>query len=137
MELLSRNVKKVLFFRPLVDADHGAGERDNTLTLIKSQYHLCTSYEEMYAFTVAEASQLIAMGRDAELHEGILNKYNVLAEKADFILCEGIEMIGAVAPFDFEINIAISNNLGCPLIARGRRKNEACRRTHTIGQGLP
>jgi phosphate acetyltransferase len=116
MELLSRNVKKVLFFRPLIDADHGAGERDNTLTLIKSQYHLCTSYEEMYAFTVAEASQLIAMGRDAELHEGILNKYNVLAEKADFVLCEGIEMIGAVAPFDFEINIAISNNLGCPLL---------------------
>ncbi|MBU1568862.1 MAG: phosphate acetyltransferase [Proteobacteria bacterium] len=116
MELLTRNVKKVLFFRPLVDADHRAGERDNTINLIRSQYHLCTSYEEMYAFTVAEASQLIAMGKNAELHEGILNKYNALAEKADFVLCEGIEMGGAAASFDFDINVDISNNLGCPVV---------------------
>lgn len=116
MELLTRNVKKVLFFRPLVDADHRSGERDNTINLIKSQYHLCTSYEEMYAFTVTEANQLIAMGKNAELHEGILNKYNALAEKADFILCEGIEMGGAAASFDFDINVEISNNLGCPLV---------------------
>lgn len=116
MELLTRNVKKVLFFRPLVDADHRAGERDNTISLIKSQYHLCTSYEEMYAFTVTEASQLIAMGKNSELHEGILNKYSALAEKADFVLCEGIVRGGAAASFDFDINVEISNNLGCPVL---------------------
>ncbi len=116
MELLTRNVKKVLFFRPLVDADHRAGERDNTINLIKSQFNLCTSYEEMYAFTVSEASQLIAMGKNAELQEGILTKYNALAEKADFVLCEGILRAGAAASFDFDINVEISNNLGCPLL---------------------
>jgi phosphate acetyltransferase len=116
MELLTRNVKKVLFFRPLVDADHRAGERDNTINLIKSQFNLCTSYEEMYAFTVSEASQLIAMGKNAELQEGILSKYNALAEKADFVLCEGIVRGGAAASFDFDINVEISNNLGCPVL---------------------
>ncbi len=116
MELLTRNVKKVLFFRPLIDADHRAGERDNTINLIKSQFNLCTNYEEMYAFTVAEASQLIAMGKNAELHEGILSKYNALAEKADFVLCEGIVRGGAAASFDFDINVEISNNLGCPVL---------------------
>lgn len=116
MELLTRNITKVLFFRPLVDADHRAGERDNTINLIKSQFNLDTSYEEMYAFTVSEASQLIAMGKNAELHEGILNKYNALAEKADFILCEGIVRAGAAASFDFDINVEISNNLGAPVL---------------------
>ena len=116
MELLTRNITKVLFFRPLVDADHRAGERDNTINLIKSQFNLDTSYEEMYAFTVSEASQLIAMGKKAELHEGILNKYNALAEKADFILCEGIVRAGAAASFDFDINVEISNNLGAPVL---------------------
>jgi phosphate acetyltransferase len=116
MELLTRNVKNVAFFRPIVDADHGAGDLDNTIALIKSQYHLCTSYEEMYAFTVNEANQLIAMGKNAELHEGILSKYNALAEKSDFVLCEGIEMQGAAASFDFDVNVEICNNLGCPLI---------------------
>ncbi|MDK9705576.1 MAG: phosphate acetyltransferase [Desulforhopalus sp.] len=116
MELLTRNVKKVLFFRPLIDADHSAGERDNTINLIKSQFHLGTKYEEMYAYTMTEANQLIAMGKNAELHEGILNKYNALAEQADFVLCEGLEMGGAASSFDFDMNVEISNNLGCPVL---------------------
>jgi len=124
MELLKRNVKKVAFFRPLIDVDHSRGERDNTIMLLKSQYHLSYDYEEMYAFTIAEAAQLIAMGRTEELHEAILAKYDKLAATADFILCEGVELEGATASFDFDLNVEISNNLGCPvmLVARGRMK---------------
>ncbi len=124
MELLKRNVKKVAFFRPLIDVDHSRGERDNTIMLLKSQYHLSYDYEEMYAFTIAEAGQLIAMGRTEELHEAILAKYDKLAATADFILCEGVELEGATASFDFDLNVEISNNLGCPvmLVARGKMK---------------
>jgi phosphate acetyltransferase len=124
MELLTRNIKKVLFFKPLVQVSHGLGERDNTINLIKSQYNLCTDYEEMYAYTVTEASQLISLGKQAELMDGIMAKYNSLAAKADFILCEGIELEGATASFDFDINVDIANNLGCPvvLVAGGRMK---------------
>lgn len=124
MELLTRNIKKVAFFRPLIDVNHSRGERDNTINLIKHHFGLCTDYEEMYAYTVTEASQLMAMGRNAELHEGILAKYNNLAAKADFVLCEGVELEGATASFDFDINVEISNNLGCPvmLVAGGRMK---------------
>ncbi|HSL40754.1 MAG TPA: phosphate acetyltransferase, partial [Desulforhopalus sp.] len=126
MELLSRNVKKVAFFRPLVDADHRRGERDNTINLVKHHYHLCYAYEEMYAYTTTEASQLIAMGKNAEMHEGILNRFNSLAAKADFVLCEGIELEGVAASFDFDINVDISNNLGCPvlLVAGARMKSQ-------------
>lgn len=126
MELLTRNVKKVAFFRPLVDADHRRGERDNTINLVKHHYHLRYDYEEMYAYTTAEASQLIAMGKNSELHEGILNRFNSLAAKTDFVLCEGIELEGAAASFDFDINVEISNNLGCPvlLVAGARMKSQ-------------
>ncbi len=124
MELLTRNIKKVLFFKPLVQVSHGLGERDNTINLIKSQYNLCTNYEEMYAYTVTEASQLISLGKQAELMDGIMAKYNSLAAKADFILCEGIELEGATASFDFDVNVDIANNLGCPvvLVAGARMK---------------
>jgi phosphate acetyltransferase len=124
MELLTRNIKKVAFFRPLIDVDHSRGEMENTINLIKQQYHLCYGYEEMYAYTVNEANQLISMGKNAELHEGILAKFNNLAAKSDFVLCEGIELEGATASFDFDINVEISNNLGAPvlLVAGGRRK---------------
>ena len=124
MELLTRNIKKVAFFRPLIDVDHRRGERDNTINLIKSHYNLCYDYEEMYAYTASEASQLVAIGRNAELHREILAKYQALAAKSDFILCEGIELEGATASFDFDLNAEISNNLGCPvmLVAGARRK---------------
>ena len=116
MELLTRNIKKVTFFKPLVNVNHSKGERDNTINLIKSQYNLCTDYEEMYAYTAAEASHLISLGKQADMMDGIMAKYNHLASISDFILCEGIELEGASASFDFDINVEIANNLGCPMI---------------------
>lgn len=125
MELLTRNIKKVAFFRPIADISKPHGPMDNTISLIKHQYHLCYEYEEMYAYTINEANQLISMGKTEELHEGVLAKFNSLAEKSDFVLCEGIELEGASASFDFDINVEISNNLGSPvlLVAGGRMKS--------------
>lgn len=127
MELLTRNIKKVAFFKPLIEVNHsrvGKLMRDNTIKLIKHRYHLSADYHEMYAYTVAEASQLIALGKNAELHEGIMAKYNSLAAKSDFVLCEGIELEGATASFDFDINVDISNNLGCPMMLVAGAKNK-------------
>jgi len=116
MELLTRNIKKVTFFKPLVKANHSRGELDNTINLIKTQFNLCTTYEEMYGYTAAEANHLISLGKQAELMDGIMAKYNSLAARSDFILCEGIELEGAAASFDFDINVDIANNLGCPMV---------------------
>ncbi|MCP4341957.1 MAG: phosphate acetyltransferase [Desulfobulbaceae bacterium] len=127
MELLTRNIKKVAFFKPLIEVNHsrvGKLMRDNTIKLIEHHYHLCADYHEMYAYTVTEASQLIALGKNAELHEGIMAKYNSLAAKSDFVLCEGIELEGATASFDFDLNVDISNNLGCPLMLVAGAKNK-------------
>ena len=63
------------YYEPLVKANHKRGERDNTINLIKSQYNLCTKYEEMYDYTAAEASHLISLGRQAELMDGIMARY--------------------------------------------------------------
>lgn len=128
MELLTRNIKKVAFFKPLIEEGYsrvGKLRRDNTINLIKQHYHLCYDYHEMYGYTVTEASQLIALGKNAELHEGIMAKYNNLAEKSDFVLCEGIELEGATASFDFDINVDISNNLGCPMMLVAGAKNKS------------
>ncbi len=124
MELLTRNIKKVAFFKPLIDVDQSRNEQDNTINLIKRHFHLCPDYDEMFAYTVTEASQLLAMGKKAELQDGIMAQYNNLAEKSDFILCEGIEMEGAQASFDFDLNVDISNNLGCPLMLVASAKNK-------------
>ena len=127
MELLTRNIEKVAFFKPLIDVEYskaGKIRRDNNLNLIGQHYHLSTDYHEMYAYTVTEANQLISLGKHAELHEGIMAKYNNLVEKSDFVLCEGIELEGATASFGFELNADISNNLGCPMMLVAGAKNK-------------
>ncbi len=125
MELLTRNIDKVAFFRPLIDVDHGSGERDNTINLIRNQYNLPTEYEEMYGYTVKEANHLLSMGKNAEFLDGIMGKYNQLVNKSDFVLCGGVELEGATASFDFDINADIITNLGCPvvLVAGGKKKS--------------
>jgi len=125
MELLTRNIKNVAFFRPLVDVNHARSERDNTVNLVKSQYNLPYDYEEMYGYTVTEANQLLATGRHTEFLDGIMARYNQLVEKSDFVLCEGLEHEGASASFDFDINVEIITNLGCPviLVAGGKMKS--------------
>lgn len=123
MELLTRNIKKVGFFRPLVEANPAHHERDNTIELIREHYNLPDEYEEMYAYTATEASTLISLGREGELHEGILNKYNQLAAKVDFVLCEGIELEGATSSFDFDLNVDIANNLAAPVILVSTGRN--------------
>lgn len=126
MELLTRNIKRVAFFRPMIDTDHHIGGRDNTICLVMHHFNLPYDYEQMYAYTTTEASQLMAMGRGEELQEGILAKFNALAAEADFVLCEGVELEGATASFDFDMNVEVANNLGCPimLVSGARRKTQ-------------
>ena len=116
MELLFRNVESVGFFRPIINVDPSKNQSDNDISLIAAHFKLGTPYKDMYAYTAKEAKYLISVGKQAELLEGILNKYNELASKYDFVLCEGIEFEGATASFDFDLNAEISNNLGCPVL---------------------
>ncbi len=122
MELLTQNIKRVGFFRPMIETDHFNQGRDNTIELVRRQYDLPYLYEEMYAFTSFEASILLSQGQEDELQEGILTAYNALAEKVDFILCDGVTAQGSDASFNFDLNIDIANNLGSPvlLVATGR-----------------
>ena len=74
------------FFRPVVMADHAAGERDHDIELITGYYNLDVSYEQAYGCTMAEAAALVASDRESELIELILNKYHQLDDDYDFVL---------------------------------------------------
>ena len=126
MELLKRNVKKVGFFRPIINADPQKKEIDNEINMISGYYNLDIEYEEMYGFTFQEARSLITSGQNEELIEGILDKCNALALKTDFLLCLGTDYESITSSFEFDINAEIANNLGCPVlvIANASKKTE-------------
>ena len=116
MELLKRNVEKVGFFRPIINANSQNKEVDNEINLISRYYNLGREYDKMYGFTFQEARALITSGQHQALLEGILNKYNALAIKEDFVLCLGTDYESITSSFEFDINTEIANNLGCPIL---------------------
>ena len=126
MELLKRSVQRVGFFRPIIDADPNGKEPDSEINLISGYYGLDSEYDEMFGLTFREARSLIASGKNEELLEGILDKYNALAQKNDFILCLGTDYESITSSFEFDINAEIAVNLGCPIliVANADKKTE-------------
>ena len=122
MEMLSRRTRRLGYFRPVVPS---AKEPDNNIRLIKARYQLDLDYEDMYACAHAEARNLVAEGRVETLLKNILNKYKVLEEKCNFVLCEGTDFTGVGSAFEFEFNADVANNLGCSILAlvNGRNKS--------------
>jgi len=122
MELLSRRIRRVGYFRPVVPS---AKEPDNNIRLIKSRYHLDLSYEDMFAYTHEEARNMFADGQNETLLKNILKKYKQLESKCKFVLCEGTDFTGVGSAFEFDFNAEVANNLGCPILAlvNGRNKS--------------
>ncbi len=116
MEMLVRKINRVGFFRPIINSDPKSGERDADINLIATHFNLDTPYEQMYGYTAEEANRLISVGKDEELLEGIIGKYNALKDQYDFILCEGTDFASSSAAFEFDINGELSKNLGSPVL---------------------
>ena len=116
MEMLLRKIDKVSFFRPIITGDPGREDPDQDIDLISSHFKLGIPYEDMYGYTTTEASNLISLGKEAELLEGIIQKYTRLEEHSEFILCEGTDFASSTAAFEFDINAEISCNLGSPVL---------------------
>ncbi len=128
MELLLRKVERVGFFRPIIP-DPVGNKKDNDIDLIASHFKLKTPYEKMYTYTVAQAENMLSQGRQAELIEGIVNSYNEISEDNDFVLCEGIEIGGSSASFEFGINAKLSDNLGSPVLLVANAHNKTVEET--------
>ncbi len=130
MEVITRLVSRVGFFRPVIRSGQ---KPDNDLSLILERYNLDISYEEAHVFTVDEVQALGAQGKFKDIVQAIIERYNEIRGKFEFILCEGFESSGISAGFDVDANINISKNLGSPILGvlSGRNKQE-----HEITESL-
>ncbi len=120
MELLSRRLRNIGFFRPIIpDVAF-----DNNIQLILKRYDLKLPYANMYAFKHQDAQDLIANGEYDAVLKTILSKYKELERKCDFVLCEGTDYTGVSSAFEFDFNADIANNLASPILAivNGRDK---------------
>ena len=124
MQLLLKDIRIVGFFKPIINPPKKGG-RDHDIDLVLSHFYLGLQYEETYAYTLEQATQMINTGgRQAEMMETILAKYKALKAKSRFVLCEGTDFASGAEAFEFDINAEIMADLGCPalVVANGYGK---------------
>jgi phosphate acetyltransferase len=110
MELLSRRVGRLGFFRPIVPS---ATEPDPQTVLLRTRYQLDGPEEEMRALSEAEAS---AVPDYEKLRKLVVDAYKRLERRCDFVLCEGTDFVGAAPALDFGRNADLANELGAPVL---------------------
>jgi phosphate acetyltransferase len=116
MEMLLRKIERVGFFRPIIADATGTETKDADIDLITTYFGLDIPYGDTYGYTAEEANRLISSGREEELIEGIISKYDKLKDHYDFVLCEGTDFASSTAAFEFDINGELSKNLGSPVL---------------------
>lgn len=116
MEMLVRKLGKVGFFRPIIRGEPEKGRLDLDIELMSYHFKLNFPPESMYGYKASDAVNLITLGREEEVIEEIIRKYNLLKSECDFVLCEGTDFETSASAFEFDINAEISRNLGAPVL---------------------
>ncbi|MFD2111590.1 phosphate acetyltransferase [Thiorhodococcus fuscus] len=126
MEMLSSVNRRIGFFRPFAPRDNGT---DNLTSLISSRYDLPFPPEMLYGCTVETVRKLVGSGRYDELLKLIMNKYKMLEEHCDLVVCAGTDFGGLIPSLEFGFNVDLANNCGCALVpvvpGFGRNQQEA------------
>lgn len=137
MELLSRRVQKLGFFRPLIRA---TGDLDNDIELVRRRYCPDLAYESLYAVTQEEAQRLIAAGEQQELLNRIFTGYRAVEKTCEFVVCEGTDFASVASAFEFDFNARVARHLGCPVllvtVGRGKSPVEILELVRTAREGF-
>ena len=115
MELLLRRTPNVGVFRPVIEVPPDKG-CDKNIELLITYYNLDLDYEDTYAFYRHEVADMLAEGHYDEILDTIIEKYKVLEEKCDFVLCIGSDFESGGSAVEFNYNADIARNLGSPVL---------------------
>ena len=118
LETIMRKTQRVGIFRPVINTRKE--EKDKNIELLLTHFNLNLEYEETYAFKKRDAREMISAGQYSKFMDRIIEKYKQLESKCDFVLCEGTDYTSEGSSFDFNINVDIAKNLGCPVLILGR-----------------
>ncbi len=121
MELLKGKLRKVAFFRPVIENND---TRDHDISFVLEKYSLDMNYEDTYGFSMHEVEKFIAENRFHHFVELLLGKFKKLEKEYDFVVIEGLNNSSFSQSVDFDINLTIAQNLGTPYISIIKGKNK-------------
>lgn len=113
MEILKRNLHRVAFFRPII---FKKDIRDGDIDFILQKFNLDMAYEDAFGFDVEYVESMIAVNKEKELINQLLEKFKKLESAYDFVLCEGIRLSFLNANISHDINMSLAKHFGASYI---------------------
>lgn len=113
MELLSRRLGRVGYFRPVIASKDVP---DNDIELLRHRYRLAQTYAESYAVSLDDLRAMSDQGQYDLLLKRILEAFRRLDQRADLVLVEGVDFTGASRALEFDFNADLANHLGSPVL---------------------
>ena len=126
VNMLLGKTKKVGYFKPIINA--GPNEKkDDHIASVTEYFGLSENYDDTFAFTRAQALQMIQNQSQGEMIDVIISKFKKLEEIYDFTVVEGSDFVGEGIAFEFDANISIAKNLAAPaiIVTSGEHKTTA------------
>jgi phosphate acetyltransferase len=115
VNMLLGKTKKVGYFKPIINNDPKEKKDDHIATVIE-HFGLPLNYNDAFAFTRAQALQMIQNKSQGEMTDIIISKFKNLEEAYDFTVIEGSDFVGEGIAFEFDANISMAKNLSAPVI---------------------
>jgi phosphate acetyltransferase len=112
-EMLVRQVDRVAVFRPVI-SDNPAS--DPLIELLRERYQLGIAYEDAYGFSYSQAARIESDGGPSRLIAQVVDRFAVLREKFEFVLCVGTDYTGPTAATELALNAEFAVNLGTPVV---------------------
>ena len=119
MAMLKRKIQHLAFFKPIVDSL----KDDNDMHFYRDYFRLKQSRDSAYLLDFENVKRLLSQDRDDLIYEKILEHYEFLIKKYDFVICNGMINIELEELVDFDINFEIAKNLQIPTVEIINAKN--------------
>lgn len=113
MDILVRHMKNIGVFRPILS---GLYAKDPLTELLIEHFSLNVAYEEACPFTYADIQEFLAEGAMDHIQAQVLERYQAMAKKFDFVLIIGTDFVGPTASTELELNASLAANLASPVL---------------------
>jgi len=113
MEWLWNHGRTVGFFRPVIMSQD---QPDRLIHLVQTRYGSRFPLVAMYGCSYEEVLELGGGDRQETIFKLILDKYKILEQQCDVVVCVGTDFTSVVLPLEFGFNAEMAYHLGCPTI---------------------
>lgn len=113
MQMIMRNTSNVGYFKPVLNS---GDTNDDFIRTMISNFKLNMEYEDAFAFTQNEISQLQNEGNINEAYDVIIKKYKALESKFDFVLVDGSNFDSEMNIFGIYFNASLAQSLNIPTL---------------------